>query len=272
MNTQTIVITGAASGLGRALVHELRHQNHRLLLLDVDSNGLQQVCKECESHPAMLSLYTVNLASPAEIDAWWNEVQQQHEIDWLINCAGMSITSDGLAVTTAQWQQIVQVNLLGPIQLATLIGQQMRQRKQGRIINIASMFAQTPSPSAIGYGTTKHALLGFSRTLSIELASDNIRVHTVCPGFIQTPFFENATYHGVNKEQLLPDTSQMTTANTAAKRILHGVRRDQSLIIFPFYVRIIWWLEWFLPGIMTAFWQQRWQDFQAKRDKLPNHK
>ena len=140
----------------------------------------------------------------------------------------------------------------------------MIKRQSGKVINIASMFGVLPAPSGIAYATSKHAMVGYTKTLMIELQDTGVSVHLVCPGFIQTSLFDNATYIGVDKEKLLPDTNSMMTAQEAAQKIQKGIDSDRQWIIFPMYVRILWWVEWIFPFIARRIWIKQWKSFIHK--------
>ena len=135
---------------------------------------------------------------------------------------------------------------------------------QSGTMSITSMFGLLPAPSGIAYATSKHALVGYTKTLIVELENTGVSVHLVCPGFIHTELFENATYIGVDKDNMLPDTSSMMTSQDAAKQIQHGLARNKSWIVFPMYVRILWWIEWLFPPLANYIWRKQWQSFQQK--------
>lgn len=263
MTTQTILITGAGSGLGQALALQLAKPNTHLLLNDVSEDALVHTVSLLDQVSGAYSTVPFDLSSLDGIPNWVHSMLEKHtSIDWVINCAGISITSAALHLNTIQWQRILAINLQAVITLSTVLGQHMVTRGTGRIINIASMFGQLPAPSGIAYATTKHALVGFTRTLQIEMSNTGVMVHLVCPGFIRTKLFANAEYIGVEKEMLQPDTSTMLTASDAANKILQGIQKNRSWIVFPLYVKMLWWLEWCAPWLARWIWAQEWRKFR----------
>ena len=118
------------------------------------------------------------------------------------------------------------------------------------------MFGLLTPPTASAYVSTKHAVVGFSRSLRYEASTYNIKVNTVCPGFIQSAFFENTQYIGASKTKMKKELpKKMLTPEQAAKKILHGAAKNKEMIIFPFYVRFLWWLERFTPFLLRFFFR-----------------
>ena len=265
MSRQNILITGAASGLGKALAIELVNDDANLILLDISAIGLAQTQAQIQSLGGQCTIHQQDISDTDALTSWVNTLQKSLAIDWLINCAGVTLTSSTFDISTEQWENLLSVNLLGSIVLSTAIGQQMTLRRRGKIINISSMFGFLPAPSGIAYATTKHALIGFTRTLSVEMHNTGVDVHLVCPGFIQTQLFEHAEYNQVVKQNILPNTQNMMTTTEAAKRIVQQVQRNKQWIIFPFYVRMLLWLEWYTPRLARHIWVKQWMDFLQKR-------
>lgn len=262
---QTILITGAASGLGRALAIQLSREDTALVLLDIDDAGLAKTVEQLSISQERIHSFVVNIGSIYELERCLDIIEANcPPINWIINCAGYSITSAATDVTNDQWQNIMTVNVLGGIAIINHFLPGMLKRQSGRIINVASMFGVLPAPSGVAYATSKHAMVGYTKTLAVELNDTGVDVHLVCPGFIKTQLFENSTYNKVNKGTLLPDTDSMMTATQAAQRIQHGIERNHSWIVFPLYVRILWWIEWLFPPLTNYIWRKQWQDFMNR--------
>ncbi len=245
---------------------ELCSKHHHLILVDVSEKGLNETTTLLATQGQTYSTEVVDLAHTDQIPTWFASLEKRFTtVDRWFNCAGITVSSAATDMSTEQWQQITAVNLLSNVLLSTLAATHMQNRNGGKIINIASMFGQLPAPSGIGYATTKHGLVGFTRTLAVEMMNSNVDVHLVCPGFIGTNLFDNATYNTVEKSAILPDVRQMMSSEDAAKHMLKRIDRNQQWIIFPFYVRLLWWLEWFFPTLMAYLWTAQWRKFVSKR-------
>ena len=260
-----ILITGAGSGLGRALAFQFANVNTTLVLLDVSEMGLEDTTQSLKDSGARVYSFVVDIGEARSLTHCLKNISSTiSHIDWIVNCAGMTLTSRAIDITPQQWQQIISVNVLGVTTITNHFLPEMIERQSGKVINISSMFGVLPAPSGIAYATSKHAMVGYTKTLMIELQDTGVSVHLVCPGFIQTSLFDNATYIGVDKDKLLPDTNSMMTAQEAAQKIQKGIDGDRQWIIFPFYVRLLWWLEWIFPSIARHLWIKQWKSFVQK--------
>ena len=260
-----ILITGAGSGLGRALTKQFANTNNHLVLLDISESGLQETVQTLDRSVAQIDTYVVDIGDTPSLKICLQQISTKlGHIDWIINCAGITITSRARDVDSAQWQKVLAVNVLGVTTIVNHFLPKMLENRFGKIINIASMFGLLPAPSGIAYATSKHALVGYTKTLMVELENTGLTVHLVCPGFIQTDLFENATYISVDKTNMLPDTSSMMTSQDAARQIQQGLARNKRWIVFPMYVRLLWWIEWIFPPLANYIWRKQWQSFQEK--------
>ena len=258
----SILITGAGSGLGRALASRLADDGVHLVLLDISAQGLMCTTEILQDSGAILSQYVVDITDGPALKSCLRDVYKTiGTVDWIINCAGVSITGRSIDVTPSQWHNILAVNLISVTTIANHFLPSMLERRSGKIINIASMFGLLPAPSGIAYATSKHALVGFTRTLMVELQGSGVDVHLVCPGFVQTDLFQNATYIGIEKDTMLPNTEGMMTAKKAAHQIVKGIDKEQPWIVFPFYVRLLWWTEWLFPRLARYLWKRQWNQF-----------
>jgi short-subunit dehydrogenase len=265
-----ILITGAGSGLGKALASQLAEADTHLVLLDISEKDLGRTTELLQSSGAMVSQYIVDIADGPNLESCLRKISRLHQtMDWVFNCAGITITGRAVDISPVQWRRILAVNILGITTITNHFLSGMLERRSGKIINIASMFGLMPAPSGIAYATSKHALVGFTRTLMVELKGTGVDVHLVCPGFIQTNLFENATYVGVDKNRMLPDIKTMMTTEEAARRIIQALTRQQRWIVFPIYVRVLWWIEWLFPTLASYVWTQQWNKF-LKQSKPSN--
>jgi short-subunit dehydrogenase len=129
----------------------------------------------------------------------------------------------------------------------------MLRQRSGHIVNTASAAGLLATPMMAPYGAAKHAVVGLSRSLRAEAADHGVRVSVVCPGFIRTNIFEASRYVGYDRDQLLKRLPfRMIEADSAARRILNGVKRNRALIAFPLYARIFVRLQGLWPGLSEA--------------------
>ena len=238
------LITGSASGLGRALAIQLAALGATVLVSDIDEQKGKSVVNEIGARGEKAQFFTLDVSdSEAFKQVMAKIVADYGRLDLLINNAGYSVNGEVRHVSPEAWQRITEVNFLGVVYGSQLAYLQMIKQKSGQIVNIASGFGLVSAPIASTYIATKHAVVGFSRSLRYEAETFGIQVNTVCPGFIQTSFFDNTTYVGAPKSEMLKQlTFSMISPEKAVSKILRGVQKNKALLLFPFYVWIYLWI------------------------------
>jgi len=143
----------------------------------------------------------------------------------------------------------------------------MLHQGSGHIVNISSMTGLMATPILTHYSTTKWGIVGFSTSLRLEAASLGVKVSVACPSLIRTNIPDRTKYLNIDKQAylvLLP-WSLMSEPVAVAKAILRGVRRNQSIIIYPFYARLGWWCCRLWPGIFAPLFRKTLKDFRKLR-------
>jgi NAD(P)-dependent dehydrogenase (short-subunit alcohol dehydrogenase family) len=191
MNAETIskriaLVTGAGRGIGEAIARCLAKQNRNLILFDINLEELKRVKADLAKTGTEIEIYQVDVSKKVAVTAVVNEVIQKFGgIDILVNNAG--ITRDNLLakISEEDWDQVMAVNLKSAFLLSQAVAAKMRERKFGRIVNIASR-SWLGNVGQANYAASKGALVSFTRTLALELAKDQITVNAVAPGLIDT--------------------------------------------------------------------------------------
>ena len=186
------VITGAASGIGRATALALSRRGHRVALCDRNVTGLTDVAKIIEGeggHARTIELDVSDQGQAAQaIDG---VVEGGGRLDVLVNAAGIigSGTSRGplMGIAEADWDRILDINLLGTVYCAQAAARHMMRRRAGRIVNIASIAGAVPRINAGAYSVSKAGVRMFTKCLALELAQYGVTVNAVAPGPIDTP-------------------------------------------------------------------------------------
>ncbi|KAJ5114091.1 NAD(P)-binding protein [Penicillium angulare] len=206
-----VVITGAGSGIGRACALAFANEGAAgLALLDLNYDALSSVKSEIEAHiitkndpkTFQLKIYALNVADEDQVNKIVSEVAQTFgRIDYLVNAAGIAMKHKGGAafVDTLDWKRIFDVNLHGSFYMLratckVMLNQEPilssidgRPLSRGSIINFSSIQGVVGLPMSTAYTTTKHGIMGLTRTASEDYAKDGIRINAICPGYTETP-------------------------------------------------------------------------------------
>lgn len=208
MNDKIALITGAAQGIGAATAWALCEQGVRhLLLLDIDEDALGALASELQDHydELELDLCKTDIASQANIELTLRPLLNRiGKIDILVNNAGVADENEPDEIDI--WHKVININLHGTYRVTREVLQYMS--KGGRIINVSSILGKAGNPRNTAYCASKHALLGFTKGLALDVARQQITVNAVLPGWIDTPMLKReiqlqASKIGVTTAQML---------------------------------------------------------------------
>jgi len=196
------VITGAASGIGRATALGLSRQGARVALCDLNAAALDGLAETIQRAGGQTRVVPLDVADQAQASsAMEGVVQAWGRLDVLVNAAGIARagqTSRGPAgaIAEADWDRIMQVNLLGTVYCAQAAARQMIRQRSGRIVNIASIAGAVPRLNAAAYGVSKAGVRMFTKCLALELAQYGVTVNAVAPGPTDTPMLGRSREDG----------------------------------------------------------------------------
>jgi len=191
------VVTGAASGIGRALSIALARRGCDLALADINPEGLAETAREVQRQGRRATTYEVDVADLERMRAFAVSVEQDHgRVDILINNAGVSVAANFEDHSIEDFEWVVGINLWGVIYGCKLFLPLLQRQDEAAIVNLSSMFGLVGVPSQTSYCATKFAVRGFSEALASELATTNVQVMSVHPGGIATNIVKAARYRG----------------------------------------------------------------------------
>ena len=196
----TAVITGAAQGLGLATATALASQGFRVVLTDV------QPLESAVERLTAMQFGAVAMCGDVSSEEFVRQLAARVHADYggadvLVNNAGISLIVAAEDTTVAQWQRVMDVNLLGPFLMCKYLGTQMLARRRGSIVNVASVAGLRGVSHRSAYNASKHGLLGLTRTLAAEWGGRGVRVNAVCPGWIKTEMDDAAQERGLYSDQ-----------------------------------------------------------------------
>ncbi|HEY2144430.1 MAG TPA: SDR family NAD(P)-dependent oxidoreductase [Steroidobacteraceae bacterium] len=185
MPAKTVLITGAAQGVGLATAALLAERSYRVLLLDIQSVEAQVT--ELREAGAQAEGLSGDVSSEEFVRRLSERIAGQYgALDALVNNAGISLIVPAEQTSAAQWQQVMAVNLFGPFLLSRYLGAQMLERGRGSIVNVASVAGLAGISHRCAYNASKHGLVGLTRSLAGEWGGRGVRVNAVCPAWIKT--------------------------------------------------------------------------------------
>ena len=202
LKDKVAIITGAASGIGRATAVLFANEGARLVLADMDEKGLKETADQISEDGASVVVKKTDVANEDEVKALIDfALDTYSQVDIVCNNAG--ITGDISALEQQDggiWHQVYSVNVLGAVFAVKHIAQHMQERKCGAIVNTSSVAGIRAGAGGNAYSASKAALINFTQTAACDLGKYNIRVNAVCPGLIETgmtkPVFDYARESG----------------------------------------------------------------------------
>ena len=244
-HNKVAAITGAASGIGRALALNLAREKCDLALSDVNEVGLQETAEQVRALGVKVTTTKVNVADRAAMHAWADQVVKDHgKVNLIFNNAGVALGNTVEDASYEDYEWIMGINLWGVIHGTKAFLPYLKQTGDGHVINVSSIFGLFSQPTQSGYNMTKFAVRGFTESLRQELDLDNCGVSATCvhPGGIKTNIAKNArmddsvlklTGGKGSTEKMTQQFEQMfvTTPDKAAQVILNAVRRNARRVL-----------------------------------------
>lgn len=238
LRQKVVLITGGSRGLGLVLAREFAAQGARLALCARDEEELLNAQEDLRGRGAEVFAVRCDVTAEAEVKEMVEAVSERFgQIDVLVNDAGIIQAGPAEEMTREDFEQAINTHFWGPYHTIMAVLPQMKDRKFGRIVNIASIGGKVAVPHLLPYSASKFALVGLSRGLRAELMQFGIAVTTVCPGLMRTGSPRNAQFKGQNQAEYalfsimdsLPGVS--ISAENAARQIVEACREGRAELI-----------------------------------------
>lgn len=191
---QVVIVTGAASGIGRASAELIARRGGKVICLDLNKSGLDEVIARIKSESGIASAKVLDISKQDDVFKCITEILHEFgTIDALINCAGLpGPTADFVEdIKWPDYERVLAINLFGAIWLTQAVLPTMKEKKYGRIVQVASIAGKEGNPKMAPYNTSKSGLIGFVKGVAKENAQNGITINALAPAVIATPINEN---------------------------------------------------------------------------------
>ena len=196
--SQVIVVTGGAGGIGSAICRGLANDGHKVVIADFDREGAMRLAQELGKESLAVEVDVGNKESAGKMIQ--ESLSRFDRIDVLLNGAGIMPRHPVKDISEEEWDRVLRINLKGVFLCSQAAACHMSQRKQGRIISIASGRGVAGAPGAAHYAASKAGIIAFTKSLAVELAPDNVLVNAIAPGVTDTPM-SRAGYPAVEQQR-----------------------------------------------------------------------
>ncbi|MFD1673362.1 SDR family NAD(P)-dependent oxidoreductase [Alicyclobacillus fodiniaquatilis] len=187
LRDKRVVVTGAASGIGRAIARGFAERGAKVLASDVNETNLLQLQRELESENAHIQIKVCDVSIEQEVSALFDAQTLPDGLDILVHCAGITVLKTVTETTQDEYRKLIETNLSGTFYcLQNAVAMMKAHQTKGAIIVISSINAQRPLPSQAVYTSTKAAIESLAQSLAVEVAPLHIRVNCIAPGAINT--------------------------------------------------------------------------------------
>ena len=255
-SSPTAIVTGGASGIGRAFAVALARSGVLVFVADRQLDGVERVVREIvgdggQARAAVLDVRNgeqfSNLAAAV--------VRSAGRIDYLFNNAGIGVLGQAAGFSDADWSEVLDVNLRGVCHGIAAAYPQMIRQQRGHIVNIASLAGLVPAPLAASYTASKFGVVGLSRALRVEASRHGVRVSVVCPFIVDTPLLSGGGYSRINDDARSVTAGRPLLQRLAvhpdrlARGVLRQLARNRAVIVYPPWARLFWHADRLSPWI-----------------------
>jgi short-subunit dehydrogenase len=246
------LLTGAASGIGRALALGLAREGVHLYLLDIDAAGLATTIDDCRAQGVVAVGRQCDLSQPPQISAAIADLLARWQyVDLLVNNAGVAYYGPTHHMTAAQWDWLMAINLLAPLQITRELLPTLLARPAAHILNVCSISGIAAGGRFSAYHTSKFGLVGFTEALRAEYNRKGIGVTNLCPGPVASNLYNRAV-SGRKDPVPNPPTWLCASPELVARRGVRGIKRNRRIVLVTPLARLLYWTKRISPGFLDA--------------------
>jgi NAD(P)-dependent dehydrogenase (short-subunit alcohol dehydrogenase family) len=271
------IVTGGASGIGRAIGESLARRGAQVVLADLQVDLAKEIAARIKENGGQATAEALDVTDyPATSQLVQNTYQSSGRLDYVFNIAGIGIVGEARYYAIEDWYRVLDVNLRGVVHGVQAAYPIMLRQGFGHIVNMASGAGLWPSPFVVSYCASKHAVVGLSTSLRIEAAAAGIRVSVLCPGAVRTPALIGEARYGKVLPPLSPEVLQKLVERQRpmrperfADQALRAVAKNQAIIVIPSIWRILWWLNRLSPSLGFYLGRKSLEIVKRSMERLP---
>jgi short-subunit dehydrogenase len=245
------LVTGAASGIGRAIALALAEQGTNLYLLDVDDEGLKSVVAETSARGVEVIAERCDLGRQDEISlAVYILLKRWSHIDILVNNAGIAYYGPTERMSAEQWNRLLNINLLAPIHLTRELLPTLLERPDAHLLNVCSISGLVAGGRFAAYHVSKFGLVGFTEAMRAEYGRRGLGVTALCPGPVRTKLYTSAMSGKPGKAVPTPPAWICTTEERVAAAAVQAILHNKRMVLLTPLAHVLYSLKRFAPWFL----------------------
>ncbi len=245
------LITGAASGIGRGIALALVTEGVDVWLVDIDASGLAFVAAEIEQLGRMAMTSECDVSRPADITQVVQAVTAVWGgIDILVNNAGVAYYGPTENMSAEQWQWLMSINLLAPIQFTRELLPTLLSRPEAHLLNVCSISGLVAGGRFAAYHTSKFGLIGFSEAMRAEFGRRGLGVTALCPGPVLTNLYKSAISGRAGRDVPTPPAWLCSSIDAVSRAAIKSIRHNCRMKLVGPMAHALWWSKKFAPAVL----------------------
>lgn len=265
---KTAIVTGGASGIGRALCLEMARRGATVHVADINQDGGEETVAAIRKAGGRAAFVHTDMRDPSAVERLVSGVAAERPLDFMVNNAGVIMFGEFRDMEYTDWQHFIDSDIMSVVYGTTCAYKVMTAQGHGHIVNVSSVFGLFPFALATGYAAVKQAVVGLTLSLRPEAADLGVSVSVACPGSVKTEVRRTCKIFNGDRDKFNALILRELTPRKAALKIIRGIEKNRGLIAFPRYDLWPWWLFRLRPSL-NDWWQRKMVGLFRRRVRRP---